>query len=62
LSKILSFGSVMMLISGYLLTLFFKLKGSLISVFFIEGLITTLIILLCFKKYKISLRTFQINK
>lgn len=59
LSKILSFGSVIMLVLGYFLTLFFKLEGSLIAVFLIEGLITTLIILFCFKKYKIHL---QISK
>ncbi|KOP37331.1 MULTISPECIES: lipopolysaccharide biosynthesis protein [unclassified Flavobacterium] len=54
LSKILSFGSVMMLILGYFLTLFFKLQGSLTAVFLIEALITTLIILFCIQKYKIK--------
>ncbi len=62
LSKILSFGSLIMLFLGYFLTLFFKLQGSLIAVFLIESLITTLIILFCFKKYKINLKTFQISK
>lgn len=52
LSIILSLGSLTMLILGYFLTLFFKLEGSLIAVFLIESLITTLIILFCLKKYK----------
>lgn len=52
LSVILSSGSVLMLILGYLLTLFFKLQGSLAAVFLIETLITTLIIVFCLNKYK----------
>lgn len=62
LSKILSFGSVIMLLLGYFLTLFFKLEGSLLAVFLVEGLITTLIILFCFKKYKMNFKAFQFNK
>jgi len=62
LSKILSFGSVIMLILGYFLTLFFKLRGSLIAVFLIEGIITTLIIIFCFKKYRIHFSKFKISK
>ncbi|MFH6997899.1 oligosaccharide flippase family protein [Flavobacterium sp. FlaQc-57] len=61
LSKILSFGSVTMLILGYFLTLFFQLKGSLTAVFIIEGLITTLIIVFCVKKYRISFKNISIQ-
>ncbi|MFC4475907.1 oligosaccharide flippase family protein [Flavobacterium chungangensis] len=52
LSIILSLGSLLMMILGYFLTLFFKIQGSLIAVFLIESLITTLIILFSLKKYK----------
>jgi len=62
LSKILSFGSGIMLVLGYFLTLYFQLRGSLLAVFLIEGLITTLIIILCIKKYKINFKTFHFSK
>lgn len=53
-SRILSFCTILMLLLCYFLTKEFHLKGSLIVVFFIETIISFLIILYCYVKYRVK--------
>ena len=61
LSRIFSLCSILMLFICYFFTKSFHLKGSLIAVFFIEILISSLIILYCCVKYNVNLETINLK-
>jgi O-antigen/teichoic acid export membrane protein len=61
LSRILSLSSILMLFGCYFFTKWFHLKGSLIAVFLIETIISSLIIGYCCVKYGINLKSISLK-